>query len=104
MLTDVFENDGWDTIYLGAAVPLDGVMQAIKENHPDLVAFSVTMPQHLMVCQELVKVVRRSYPALKIAVGGRAFLSTHEIWRKWPIDFYGTDAISLLKEVNTSLE
>ena len=100
MLTDVFENAGWDTTYLGAAVPVDSILASIRDNPPDLVAFSVTMPQHLMDCKVLVETVRQKFPSVKIAVGGRAFQSTHHIWKKWPIDFYGENAVQLLEQVN----
>ena len=100
MLTDVFENAGWDTMYLGAAVPPESILSSIRENQPDLVAFSVTMPQHLMDCKSLVETVRKEFPTVKIAVGGRAFQSTKGIWKKWPVDFYGENAVQLLEQVN----
>lgn len=92
MVADLFENDGWDTIYLGAAVPVDALLDAVRENKPDLVALSVTMPQHLLACRELAEAVRREFPQMKIAVGGKAFESTHAIWTQWPIDLYIPDA------------
>lgn len=99
MLTDVFENAGWDSVYLGAAVPVDALIVSIEENQPDLVAFAVTMPTHLMDCEKLVVEVRKKFPKLPIAVGGRAFASTRDIWKKWPVDFYGENAIQLLQQV-----
>ena len=100
MVADVFENDGWDGIFLGAAVPEEYLLKAIRENMPDLVALSVTMPQHLPVCADLVKKIRAEFPEIKIAVGGGAFKSTHEIWKKWPVDIYSEDARELLKRAN----
>ena len=97
MVADIFENGGWDSIYLGAAVPADALLCSIRENHPDLVALSVAMPQHLMECHELI-------PDQKIAVGGNAFRNTHEIWEKWPVDFHTEDARDLLKLANEKAE
>ena len=37
------------------------------------------------------------------AVGGKAFQSTHQIWKQWPIDFYVEDARELLQNVNTEM-
>ena len=93
MVADLFENDGWDSTYLGAAVPVDAMLQSIGEQTPDLVALSVTMPQHLMTCRDLVDAIRAAFPTLKIAVGGKAFQSTHDIWNQWPVDLYTTDAL-----------
>ena len=73
MVADLFESDGWDSIYLGAAVPMDALLDAVETNHPDLLALSVTMPQHLMACRDAVQAVRARCPGTRIAVGGRAF-------------------------------
>lgn len=100
IVADVFENNGWDSIYLGAAVPVDYMLKAVRENKPDLVALSVTMPQHLIDCAELVKAIKKEFPKQKIAVGGRAFSSTDKIWKQWPADFYAADALDLLAKAS----
>ena len=100
MVADLFENDGWDTIYLGAAVPEDALLEAVRENMPDLITLSVTMPQHLIDCKQVVEAIRQEFPNIKIAVGGKAFESTDQIWKKWPIDLYARDAKELIKQAN----
>lgn len=92
MVSDLFEYRGWDSIYLGAAVPKDAVLNAIREHHPDLVALSVTMPLHLPICHEQVEAIREEFGDLKIAVGGRAFQFTNQLWKKWNIDVYAENA------------
>ena len=96
MLSDLFEHAGWDTFYLGAAVPEKALLHAILEHKPDLVALSVTMPQHLRECESMAKSVKSMYPEVKIAVGGRAFEMTSRIWEKWHIDCYAATAGELL--------
>ena len=96
MVSDLFEYDGWDTYYLGAAVPESALLHAVGEHQPDLIALSVTMPQHLLECERIVKAVRKNYPEVKIAVGGRAFEMTNKIWEQWPIDVYTTSATKLI--------
>ena len=103
MVADLFENDGWNGIFLGAAVPQDAMLEAIRADKPDLVALSVTMPQHLLTCAELVKAIREEFPDIKIAVGGGAFRSTHELWEKWPVDIYTEDARELLNRANAEI-
>ena len=71
-------------------------MDAVRENHPDLVTLSVSMPQHLMDCEQVIKEMKEEFPDIKIAVGGKAFESTDEIWKKWPVDIYSKDARELL--------
>lgn len=100
IVADVFENNGWNSIYLGAAVPVDYMLKAVRENKPDLVALSVTMPQHLLDCADLVKAIKKQFPEQRIAVGGRAFASTDKIWEQWPADFYAENALDLLKKAS----
>ena len=100
MVADLFENDGWDSIYLGAAVPENAMLDAVRDNKPDLVALSVTMPQHLLACRGLAAAIRREFPAIKIAVGGKAFESTHDIWKQWPVDLYTCDARDFVREAD----
>lgn len=100
MVSDLFENHGWDTIFLGAAVPVDSILDSVRENHPDLVTLSVSMPQHLMECERVVRAIRNQFPEIKIAVGGKAFESTDDIWKKWPVDIYSKDARELLARAN----
>lgn len=100
IVADLFENHGWDSIFLGAAVPVDYIMDSVRENHPDLVTLSVSMPQHLMDCEKAVREIKKEFPDIKIAVGGKAFESTNDIWKKWPVDIYSKDARELLTRAN----
>lgn len=92
MLSDMFEYRGWDSYYLGAALPKASILEAIKEHQPDIVAFSVTMPLYLPTCEEIVKAVKEEYPKVKIAAGGQAFISTNKLWEKWDVDYYSDTA------------
>lgn len=100
IVADLFENHGWDSIFLGAAVPVDYILESVRENQPDLVTLSVSMPQHLMDCEKAIRTIREEFPQIKIAVGGKAFESTNEIWKKWPVDIYSKDARELLTRAN----
>lgn len=103
MVSDLFEYNGWDTIYLGAAVPMEDILNSIEENRPDLIALSVTMSPHLMLCKEIVDSIRELYPKVMIAVGGRAFTTTEKIWEKWNVDVYTEDAQQLLEWAQRSI-
>ncbi|MDC7286345.1 cobalamin-dependent protein [Blautia schinkii] len=95
-VADIFEYNGWDSIYLGAAVPVEALESAIAEYSPDLIALSVTMPQHLPLCREAIDKLRELFPRVRIAVGGNAFLYT-DIWKEWNVDIYTRDARELIK-------
>ena len=104
MVADIFESDGWDTIYLGAAVPEEAMLSAIRENKPDLVVLSVTMPPHLLMCRDLVGAIRKEFPDCRLAVGGNAFRATEHIWSQWPIDIHTEDARELLLWANKEID
>ncbi len=97
MLSDIFEYRGWDTFYLGAALPENAILEAIRSHQPDLVALSVTMPPYLSDCEKIVKAIKEKHPNVKIAVGGQAFGMTNSLWSKWGVDFYSDTAGSLIK-------
>ncbi len=104
MVADIFENGGWDSVYLGAAVPQDAMLEAVRENRPDVISLSVTMPQHLIACRDMVDAIRREFPDVVIAVGGQAFRSTNDIWRQWPVDIYSIDARELLEKADNIID
>jgi methanogenic corrinoid protein MtbC1 len=97
MISDLFEYNGWETVYLGAALPKEYILNSIEENRPDLIALSVTMPPHLLLCKEIIDSIRELFPDILIAVGGRAFKTTDKIWEKWNADVYAEDAQQLLE-------
>lgn len=103
MVADIFENDGWDSIYLGAAVPEEYLLASIKENQPDLVVLSVALPPHLLTCRDVVNVIKKEFPNCKVAVGGNAFRLTQHIWSQWPIDVHTEDARELLEWANKEI-
>ena len=96
MLSDLFEYHGWDSIYLGAAIPKMAILKSIETQKPDLVGLSVTMPQHLIECYEMVLAIKEKFPSQRIAVGGRAFQMTDNVWKKWPVNISTNDAMELL--------
>jgi len=88
MLCDLFELKGWDTIYLGAAVPKESILDTLSEYDPQLLMLSVTMPNYLEECKNLVEDVRNfdKNRNIKIAAGGRAFDSALFLREKWDLD------------------
>ena len=97
MLSDIFEYRGWDSYYMGAALPEESILKAVKEYQPDFVAFSVTIPLYLPTCEKIVKSVKEKYPKVRIAVGGQAFRNTEKLWEKWEVDYYSLSANDFVK-------
>ncbi len=99
MISDLLEHMGFDSVYLGAAVPKASVLRSVEKNKPFFLALSVTMPQYLKECLEIVEAVKEKHPDVMVVVGGRAFTTTDEIWRRWPVDAYEPDGKGLIRWV-----
>lgn len=94
MVADFFEMRGWDTMFLGANMPMAGVLKAIADRQPDLLAISVTMTFHIPDAARLIGRVRAGAGAekTKILVGGRPFNMAGNLWKKVGADAWAADA------------
>lgn len=72
MAADVLEDAGFQTIYLGADVPTEALLQALDSLSPDLLALSVTMPELKPRLEEVAGAVRRRHPEMSLILGGQA--------------------------------
>lgn len=72
MAADVLEDAGFETIYLGADVPVGALLQALDSLSPDLLALTATMPELAPELDQVAAAVRRTHPRLGLLVGGQA--------------------------------
>lgn len=85
MVTDFFEMEGWDTYYLGANMPVDGVIRYIREVRPQLLAISATMTYHVSEVEGMIHKIRAANEVssgMKILVGGYPFRLSENLWRQ----------------------
>jgi MerR family transcriptional regulator, light-induced transcriptional regulator len=103
MVCDVLSVNGWKTIYLGNNLPTPSILKAIRDHHVDVLGISVSMPYHINSAASLVKVIRNTSfsKPVKIIVGGRAFTTEPEQWRKTGADYFAPDAAETLTVLNT---
>lgn len=73
MVADVFEMHGWDSILLGADVPIQDLHSFLEQTNPDLLAITLSIYWHLPKLQKLIKDLQQKLPNLQIVVGGQAF-------------------------------
>lgn len=95
MVTDFFEMSGWDTYYLGANMPIEGVISCLREIRPLCLAISATMSFHVSAVQEMIQLIRTAsgIPSdLKILVGGYPFKVAEGLWITVGADGYAVDA------------
>ncbi len=99
MVCDYMESCGYDTHYLGANMPVRGIIQAIKEKKPDIIAISCTMTFHVPKVQNLIKTMKDMGIVTPIIVGGFPFNVDENLWKTvgadaCSSDFEGAYAIS----------
>ncbi len=94
ILCDILEMKGWDTIYLGANLPLASLVQTINDRRPDVIAISATMTFHVDVVRWVIGGIRAGVAdrLTKVWVGGYAFRAAPELWRTVGADAYAADA------------
>ncbi len=94
MIADLFELNGWDTYYIGSNMPDDKVITTLKEQNPDVLAISVTIPYHLSRAEELIKKIRNDHSLvkLKIIVGGYSFNIVPDLWKQFGADGFAINA------------
>ena len=97
ILCDILEFYGWDTIYLGAAVPQESIIHSMLKHNPDMVALSVTIPLYLEQCRRTILAIRADdrFANVKVAVGGRAFHLASHLPQEWGVDISAADGIEL---------
>jgi diguanylate cyclase (GGDEF)-like protein len=71
MAADVVELAGYETIYLGADVPIDDLLQAVVARSPDLVGLSATMPDSIQALDRAIAEIQRVDPKLIVLFGGQ---------------------------------
>lgn len=82
ILSDFFEMSGWDTFYVGANTPTEGLVQAVLDESADLVALSATMVAHVPRVRATIAALREAAPQVPIMVGGYPFRQAPLLYQK----------------------
>ncbi|ABB39880.2 cobalamin B12-binding domain protein [Oleidesulfovibrio alaskensis G20] len=93
MLCDLFESEGWDTYFMGAATPGKSFLTVVSDQHPDLLCISVTMQRGVPEVRETIELLRAKLGAdcPKILVGGLPFILSPGLAAAVGADGTGTD-------------
>lgn len=75
MTADLFDFNGWETVYFGANTPISSVIRYMADYDCDLVGISVTMNSNLPAAEKLIEKTRNLNGKIKIMAGGRAIAS-----------------------------
>jgi len=103
MICDVLEMEGWDTVFLGASVPVEDLVRMVRFRRPQVVALSASIAPHVARVREAIDAIRegQSGDGPLIAVGGRAFADDPTLAQRLGADLTASDAgeaAEILKE------
>lgn len=73
MVSDVFENNGWQSYYLGANTPQKELWKLMDIVKPDAIALSVGYYLNFVRLMEMTENLKKRYPGVRIITGGNAF-------------------------------
>ena len=99
MISDLFEFNGWTSIFLGAAVPSRDLIRTLQDEQPQVCALAVCMPEGLPTCCAVVKEIKEKFPQIIVAVGGRAFEQVKNPLAKTGADIFSSNFEELLIQV-----
>jgi hypothetical protein len=74
MVSDTLEWHGWNSYFLGANTPVEGLLELLAEKQPDVLCLSVSLSSHIGRFNETVNKTHARFPELDILAGGQAFL------------------------------
>jgi len=72
MVADLAELHGWRGFFLGANTPIEGLLQMIDQQKPDLLGLSLSVYFNLPGMVKTLEAVFGSFPGLAVMVGGQA--------------------------------
>ena len=99
IVADAFELAGWDVRFLGANTPTRSLVQLVREERPNLVGLSASMPQHLRSAREAIACLRSELGDARPAVmlGGLAINQFSPLATMLGADATGSDARSAME-------
>lgn len=74
MVSDVFEMNGWKVTFLGSNTSTATIIETVQNEHPDILAISLSVPFNLPVLDNMLSKIRTTFPDLYLLIGGQAFL------------------------------
>ena len=91
LVADALDADGWNVRFLGANTPNQELMALLREESPDLLALSVSLPFNLRHAEDAIRSARElpECQGLHVLVGGSAFLGEPDLYRR-----LGADAVA----------
>ena len=94
MICDFMDLEGWDTVFLGASVPMEDLVEMVRARRPQVVALSAAVAPHVVRVRDAIHAIREAHPGGEplIAGGGRAFMDDPGLAERLGADLTARDA------------
>ena len=94
MLADLFEAEGWNTIFLGSNTPTADVLKTVAERGAKLLAVSAALAVHIGAVKFLIERLRSEarFDHVFVLVGGVPFNHSPDLWSEVGADGHARDA------------
>jgi len=102
MVSDLLRMDGWEVLFPVGNLSIRHVLEITTEITPQLIALSVTIPEHAAGAADLIAAVREKdhLRGVRIIVGGQAFQSRPALWQEVGADATAGDAAAAVLIAN----
>ena len=99
MLCDLLDLEGWHTTYLGAAVPVESLVEMVQRRRPHVVALSAALSPHLPRIRTMIDAISQALGNHRpiVIVGGRPFLDDPTLATRLGADFTATNAVEAVR-------
>ncbi|HEX7045254.1 MAG TPA: cobalamin-dependent protein [Burkholderiales bacterium] len=98
MVAYLLQAAGWDTLYLGANVPADAVVEIVERADAHVLCLSVSGAMHLYQAASLIAELRaRRGRGILVLLGGGVLNRVPELWRRLGGDAYAADALGAVE-------
>jgi methanogenic corrinoid protein MtbC1 len=99
MLADFFEMDGWDSYFLGANTPGQGIIETVRRYQAAVLCISVTAALNVSLVTDVIALLRTSPDIGQtiVLVGGYPFNQVPDLWMQVGADGYAADAQGALR-------
>lgn len=103
MISDYFEINGWNTIFLGSKSQISYLLSYLYKYNPQIILISVANIQDSTLVKYIIKTIReiKSVEKTKIIVGGRAFDKNQISWKNVNADAYAVTPEEALEKANS---
>ncbi len=74
MICDVFETNGWQSLFLGANTPVEDLQDMLRQLQPDCIGLSMSLYEYAPKLEETLVSIRKESVQMPILLGGQGFL------------------------------